>query len=355
MNNIRERRTKTGIITGCLLALLLIFAMSVHLAKAEGTHPVTIQYDLASISGTTVGFDVYKVGTFSGNNVELDSPFNESGVTIVLQGDGSSSSEQAASAQTLYHYIKAKNIGEDVAQHLSTDDEGNITFQGQDGCIYLIGTEEKIEYGGNVYIANPIFMTVGGGTADEADLKSTETEQTGDIHHTVNTGNLEVTKHWTGDSQETRPASIEVELYEDNEFRETVTLNASNNWTYTWEDNDGEGSWTFVEKVPEGYSYTVLSTSDGAKDLWIITNTARKDGDDDDFDVDKHDSTITADDDNPNGDDSKAKKKKKTKKTIVRGSSVRTGDPTSFRWAIIAMALSGFALIVVAVRRKREE
>ena len=93
----------------------------------------------------------------------------------------------------------------------------------------------------------------------------------------------------------------------------------------------------------------------GAKDLWIITNTARKDGDDDDFDVDKHDSTITADDDNPNGDDSKAKKKKKTKKTIVRGSSVRTGDPTSFRWAIIAMALSGFALIVVAVRRKREE
>ena len=206
-----------------------------------------------------------------------------------------------------------------------------------------------------VFIANPIFMTVGGGTADEADLKSTETEQTGDIHHTVNTGNLEVTKHWTGDSQETRPASIEVELYEDNEFRETVTLNASNNWTYTWEDNDGEGSWTFVEKVPEGYSYTVLSTSDGAKDLWIITNTARKDGDDDDFDVDKHDSTITADDDNPNGDDSKAKKKKKTKKTIVRGSSVRTGDPTSFRWAIIAMALSGFALIVVAVRRKREE
>lgn len=355
MNNIRDKRVYILMISGILLALGLIIALGARPAWAAGSHPVTVQYKMAAVSEATVKFDVYKIGTFSGKTVKLDSPFNQSGVTIVLNGNGSSSNEEAASAQTLYQYIKAKKVGENKAQHPSTDANGNLTFQGEDGCVYLLGTEEMVEYGGRAYKANPIFMTVGGGSSDEADLKSSENQ--GGHMLSVNTGNLEVTKHWTGDSQETRPSSIEVELYENNELKDTVTLNAANNWTYTWEDPDGEGSWTCIEKVPDGYTYTVLGTNEGNKDIWMITNTADIPGESNDSVIENDDPDPTIQDDTLTGKDTKEKKKKKKKrnKETVRRSNVRTGDPTTIRWAIIAMALSGFALIVVAVRRKREE
>lgn len=339
MIKIRERRSLSKLITGVLVMFALIITMSAQPVRAADSHPVTVHFGMAENSSGSVSFDVYKIGTYSESGVKLDSPFDESNVNIVLSEDGTSNNEQLESAATLYQYIKDKKVGEDSVQKISTGANGSITFTGEVGSVYLVGTESTIVSGGKEYSANPMFVVVSENEDEEIEAKPAE--NTGDKKHNVNTGTLEVIKHWSGDTVKMRPDSIEVEIYEDNVLKETVTLNAANNWTYEWKDEDQEGNWTCIEKVPEGYAYTVASTSDGMKDQRIITNSP-----------DKTTPPKTTDD------KIKGKNKKKSntdKKKTSTSRAARTGDPTTYRWAIIAMALSGFALIVVALRRRKEE
>ena len=64
---------------------------------------------------------------------------------------------------------------------------------------------------------------------------------------------------------------LTVTLYNGNTAVETVKLDGTNNWSYTWKNLDGDGNWQILEtSVPKGYtpSYT-------AKDgVVTITNTA---------------------------------------------------------------------------------
>lgn len=85
--------------------------------------------------------------------------------------------------------------------------------------------------------------------------------------------NLTVKKVWSDDNdkRDIRPDSITVTLYNGSTAVEKVTLNASNNWTYSWTELDGAGEWSVLESgIPKGYvpSYTTSG------DVLTITNTA---------------------------------------------------------------------------------
>jgi len=68
---------------------------------------------------------------------------------------------------------------------------------------------------------------------------------------------VSVNKVWYG-ADVTHPGSVKVTLYRDGVAYETVTLNAANGWTYTWEDLTDEFVWTVDEpSVPSGYNKTV--------------------------------------------------------------------------------------------------
>lgn len=65
---------------------------------------------------------------------------------------------------------------------------------------------------------------------------------------------ITVNKVWSGTSQE-RPDSVTVQLMNGDEAVATVSLGDWNNWTYTWTDLDGHGSWDVKEiNIPNGYS-----------------------------------------------------------------------------------------------------
>ena len=112
-------------------------------------------------------------------------------------------------------------------------------------------------------------------------------EKTGDVtitnSHTPATTSVSVTKAWVdGDNEDgVRPDSVTVQLKANGEPEgDVVTLNANNQWKYTWKDlavkSAGKNIEYTVEEtnVPAGYEPEVTGT---AKDGFTITNTIKQD------------------------------------------------------------------------------
>jgi len=79
-----------------------------------------------------------------------------------------------------------------------------------------------------------------------------------------------VLKVWKDEGLEKeRPREIIVQLLQDGQVLDTVTLNAANNWRYTWEELKDYYHYTVVEKEPENYLVTV--TQEGI--TFVVTNT----------------------------------------------------------------------------------
>ena len=82
-----------------------------------------------------------------------------------------------------------------------------------------------------------------------------------------------VLKVWADDGHEKdRPKEVIVQLLCDGKVYDTVTLNAANNWRYTWTALDDRYTWTIVEKELEGY--TVEVTREGI--TFVVTNTCNE-------------------------------------------------------------------------------
>ena len=79
-----------------------------------------------------------------------------------------------------------------------------------------------------------------------------------------------VLKLWEDKGQEKdRPEEVIVQLLRDGKVFDTVTLNAANNWRYTWTALDNGYSWTVVEKETD--NYTVEVTQEGI--TFVVKNT----------------------------------------------------------------------------------
>ncbi len=308
MNKSKQKETPSRVLLSILLAIILIFTMS-PAALASDEQAVTVEYKVSKRPIPSTTFDLYKVGKLNGTNIVLDSPYDKSNVNADLWKKDSKASEWAEAAATLYEYIKAKGIGEDNARHPKTDAKGVMSFSGENGCVYLLGTEEETRVGNTIYQAQPMLIWVIDGEVDGVRIKPTE--------KAVSVDKYKVIKHWKNDDADKRPASIEVKIYEDKKFVEKVELNRDNNWCYKWTDKDKKGDWTCIETVPENYKYTAKKVTKNNTTTIFLTNTGE-----------------TPPPPTP---------------------PVKTGDPTSFRWVVLVMALSGFTLVVMAIRRRREE
>lgn len=79
-----------------------------------------------------------------------------------------------------------------------------------------------------------------------------------------------VVKIWKDNGHEKeRPQEVVVQLLRNDEVYDTVTLNAENNWRYSWNDLDSDCRWTVVEK--ELKDYNVKVTQEGS--TFIVINT----------------------------------------------------------------------------------
>ena len=87
---------------------------------------------------------------------------------------------------------------------------------------------------------------------------------------------------WQNDEEQpwNRTVSITVDRYRDNKRYDSVILDDSNNWTYTWEDRD-DHTWFVIERDIPKY-YTVLYKQNHTQ--YLIVNT---------FETPKDDSSMT--------------------------------------------------------------
>ncbi|MCH4006316.1 MAG: Cna B-type domain-containing protein [Eubacterium sp.] len=94
---------------------------------------------------------------------------------------------------------------------------------------------------------------------------------------TPDTTSVRVTKSWNDDnnSDKLRPSGVQVQLYDnDDKIVGTATLNAENNWSYTWTELDKDNTYHVKEvSVPDGYTSSVT----GSDNNFTITNTHKPD------------------------------------------------------------------------------
>ena len=81
---------------------------------------------------------------------------------------------------------------------------------------------------------------------------------------------ITIHKVWDDNGYPDRPSSIDVTLYKNGGVYKTVTLDKSNNWTYTFDRLNKAYRWEIKEDVPEDYDVTYKAN--GSDEIFIINH-----------------------------------------------------------------------------------
>lgn len=150
---------------------------------------------------------------------------------------------------------------------------GTATFSGLVPGCYLIVADTYTSRN-TTWLGSSWLVTIPSVNADDTYIYSQDVEATKLV--SVKTQEFEnvVQKLWKDAGS--HPSSVQVEIYNGSELFRQVTLDASNDWTFTWE---GEGSWSVkeAENSTSGYQASISSSvkTEGTttNPTWQITNT----------------------------------------------------------------------------------
>ena len=273
-------------ILSLLLSLICVFTLLPARAFAADTIDpgrdvsLTIVYahDGAPVSG--VQFDLYYVAS-----VDERGTFTLAGdfTAYPVQVNGLNAETQRALAETLAAYadrdqLRPLDSGE-------TDAKGRLTFPNQRASLktgMYLAVGRTLTTDGYTYTTEPFLISLP--NLDEASgtwsyAVAVEPKHTREENPPTppedSTVERRVLKIWKDDLEALRPGEVTVQLLKDGAIYDTVTLNAANNWRYTWKklpEYNKDGSkivWSVVEK--ELKNYTVLITRDGI--TFTVTNT----------------------------------------------------------------------------------
>ena len=171
--------------------------------------------------------------------------------------------------------------------------------------LYLI-TADNLEKDNTTYTYLPYLISLPQGTNYDVSIDF--------IKYSKNPSHeYKIVKHWV-DKELTHPYKIEVELYEGSTLVKTITLDAENDYAYSWKTEKAM-NYSIKEKSVKGYKGIVSSNSNETKTEFIITNTSIE----------------------------------------TPGTHVKTGDNTNINYWITCMAIAGLTLIVLGTifRRKK--
>ena len=171
--------------------------------------------------------------------------------------------------------------------------------------LYLI-TADNLEKDNTTYTYLPYLISLPQGTNYDVSIDF--------IKYSKNPSHeYKIVKHWV-DKGLTHPYKIEVELYEGSTLVKTITLDAENNYAYSWKTEKAM-NYSIKEKSVKGYKGIVSSNSNETKTEFIITNTSVE----------------------------------------TPGTHVKTGDNTNINYWITCMAIAGLILIVLGTIFRRNK
>ena len=149
------------------------------------------------------------------------------------------------------------------SKELITNSKGKVIFEGLDLGLYLIEQTNKVDGYSKI---EPFLMYI---PVNENNgwIYEVDAEPKVDI---IRLFDLTVKKEWNVISGSNTPNEVVIELLEDNEVIEVVTLNKDNNWEYTWTQIEASDKYSVNEiNVPEGYTPTYKRV----ENTYIVTNS----------------------------------------------------------------------------------
>ena len=272
-------------VISCLLCLICMLPLSPVQVFAAGAIDVNkavhlkIQYIHDKTPVSDVPFDLYYVASVDAyGEFTLVGDFQKYPVVV----SGLSTDAWRTLAETLAVYADRDQLK--PLDSGKTNAEGNLSFPNKQPSLkpgLYLAVGRKLVKSGYTYTTKPFLVALPNLDRENnawvydvtATPKHTRTENPpAPPEQTVE---RRVLKIWKDDIPQSRPKEIVIQLLKDGVIYDTVTLNAVNNWRYTWEklpayNKDGSKIvWSVVEKEPEGY--TVLIARDGV--TFIVTNT----------------------------------------------------------------------------------
>ena len=258
-------------ILGMVFFLLIAMILPVT-AFARGSvdidHPASLNvsctHNGSPLSG--VSFDLYKVAdmdsygrytitdTFSGYSVSLDQKTAEG---------------WRALAETISQYARRDRLP--VLHQETTNAAGRASFADLSVGMYLVYGYRYIS-DDFVYTPEPFLVSLPSLDNDDDWFYDVEANCKGEGYtNPPEMTTVKVLKVWDdADHESNRPKDIVVQLLRDDSIYDTITLNAENNWRYTWSKLDADYKWSVTEKtVPE--NYTLLITKEGV--TFVLTNS----------------------------------------------------------------------------------
>ena len=306
---------------------------------------LTLSYTRNGNAFSSLDIDIYRVAELSDNGkYMLLEPF--SNYPIKIHGI-TSQKEWRDTAQTIRNYVAANQIKAYRSQ--KTDENGCVYFDKLEAGLYMVkGTKVRNSDGTVTFqdfmisVPNPVNGVYNYDV--EAKPKSSV--------HTPSAPNYEkytVIKLWQDAADSThRPESVLVEILRDGVLYKTVVLDSSNNWSYSWETMNNAANWSVIEQdVPDGYVVSVINSMN----TFTITNVRLTENPDKPGDPDTPVTPGTPDapiiipgqplEDIPDP------------KTPL-GDAPKTGDTAPLLLYVIALCVSGVALILLSVLRLKE-
>lgn len=247
-----------------LILSAFVFSFTCVYAKETGSIAVNTPMEDMEVS-------LYRVGEFTEQGTFiLTKPYQSYSVSL----DHSSSEEWQATANTLAQYIERDGIHADV-EGISSSNH-TIAFNNLTCGLYLmIGSEKEVNDHGSVEVYTPQVSFIAlpdVSTDDPYRITTVMKYEKNDYTQT----SLHVLKVWKNDSDNTRPASIQVDLLQKNTDGNTIVfdqqiLSAENQWSYTWNDLSSRYTWNVVETtVPQGYTESSIKEGNTV----VLTNTS---------------------------------------------------------------------------------
>ena len=268
--------------TAAMLSVLAVFLLLPLHALAAGSIDLnrnvslTISYQDGNTALSGAQFDIFRVAAVDKNGgLTPTKAFSRFNVDL----EGKTDEAWRALAFTLEGYVLRDEIS--PTDSGSTDQYGRLSFPNKQKSLaqglYLVVGYRHVQ-GSYVYEAAPSIVMLPGPEIETGswhyDVTVKPKCDVDPLPENPGTVTRKVLKVWEDAGHKTeRPKKVVVQLLRNGKVYDTVTLDAGNNWRYTWTGLDSSYKWTLVEKELDDYTVTV--TREGV--TFVVTNTYAED------------------------------------------------------------------------------
>ena len=207
-------------------------------------------------------WSLYRVGTRDGSDVDLIPELD--GYSMDL-GDLSAESVDTA-AKTIGSYIIAAGVSPLSTGYTNT--QGELEFGNLSNGLYL-AKGKVLNIDNKWYFPSTLLIEI-----NDADF-SMSYDAYPKFYYETETGQEKtytVKKVWIDDEpgKKKRPISITVDLFKDSEYYDSVTLDETNDWEYTWGSLEAGAEWTVAEhEIPVPYRVLI----DSNRTQYLVRNS----------------------------------------------------------------------------------